>query len=113
MADARFRVLYSDIGGVLGTNGWDTDIRHNVCGKFSLPPDEIDKRHQLMFDSYERGFMTFEHYLRWVFFAAPRAFSLQAAAGLCLHRFDSLAGEYRALPPSEEGERAEVRFDQQ
>jgi putative hydrolase of the HAD superfamily len=77
MAEPRFRVLYSDIGGVLGTNGWDSNIRHNVCVKFSVSPDEIDKRHQLMFDSYERGFMKFEEYLRWVFFGSPRAFSLE------------------------------------
>ncbi len=77
MADPRFRVLYSDIGGVLGTNGWDTQIRHDVCLKFNVSPDEIDKRHQLMFDSYERGFLKFEEYLRWVFFASPRTFSLE------------------------------------
>jgi putative hydrolase of the HAD superfamily len=78
MAEPRFRVLYSDIGGVLGTNGWDTDIRHGACVKFNVSPDEIDKRHQLMFDSYERGFMKFEEYLRWVFFDSPRPFSLEA-----------------------------------
>ncbi len=78
MAEPRFRVLYSDIGGVLGTNGWDTQIRRDVCSKFSLSIDEIDKRHQLMFDSFERGFMKFEEYLRWVFFASPRTFSLEA-----------------------------------
>jgi putative hydrolase of the HAD superfamily len=77
MAEPRFRVLYSDIGGVLGTNGWDTDIRHNVCVKFNVSPEEIDKRHQLMFDSYERGFMKFEEYLRWVFFDSPRPFSVE------------------------------------
>jgi putative hydrolase of the HAD superfamily len=77
MADHRFRVIYSDIGGVLGTNGWDTSIRHDVCSKFNLSIDEIDKRHQLMFDSYERGFMKFVEYLRWVFFASPRTFTVE------------------------------------
>src|ERR1700693_5620566 len=77
MADPRFRVVYTDIGGVLGTNGWDSGIRHGVCKKFNLPAEEIDKRHRIMFDSYERGFMTLEDYLRWVFFASPRAFSME------------------------------------
>ncbi len=77
MAEPRFRVLYSDIGGVLGTNGWDTNTRHDVCVKFGVSPDEIDKRHALMFDSYERGFMKFEEYLQWVFFGSPRTFSLE------------------------------------
>jgi putative hydrolase of the HAD superfamily len=30
-----------------------------------------------MFDTYERGFMRFEEYLRHVFFASPRDFSLE------------------------------------
>jgi putative hydrolase of the HAD superfamily len=77
MADSRFHVLYSDIGGVLGTNGWDSALRRDVCAKFDLPAEEIDKRHLLMFDSYERGFMKFEDYLRWVFFASPRPFTLE------------------------------------
>jgi putative hydrolase of the HAD superfamily len=76
MAAPRFDVLYSDIGGVLGTNGWDSALRRDVCARFNLPAEEIDKRHLLMFDSYERGFMKFEDYLRWVFFAAPRPFAL-------------------------------------
>jgi putative hydrolase of the HAD superfamily len=77
MADPRFRVLYSDIGGVLGTIGWDSSLRRDVCVNFDLPWEEIDKRHALTFDSYERGFMKLEEYLRWVFFCAPRAFSLE------------------------------------
>jgi len=77
MADPRFHVLYSDIGGVLGTNGWDSALRRDVCIKFDLPAEEIDKRHLLMFDSYERGFMKFEDYLRWVFFASPHPFTLE------------------------------------
>jgi putative hydrolase of the HAD superfamily len=78
MTEPRFRVLYSDIGGVLGTNGWDTNIRHDVCLKFGVSHEEIDKRHQLMFDSFERGFMKFEEYLRWVFFGSPRMFTLDS-----------------------------------
>jgi putative hydrolase of the HAD superfamily len=77
MADPKFHVLYSDIGGVLGTNGWDSALRRDVCNKFDLPPEEIDKRHLLMFDSYERGFMKFEEYLRWVFFESARPFTLE------------------------------------
>jgi putative hydrolase of the HAD superfamily len=76
MADPKFQVLYSDIGGVLGSNGWDSALRRDVCNKFDLPAEEIDKRHLLMFDSYERGFMKFEDYLRWVFFDSPRPFTL-------------------------------------
>jgi putative hydrolase of the HAD superfamily len=76
MATSRFRALYSDIGGVLGTNGWDTALRQKVCEAFDVDFVDTDKRHRLVFDSYERGFLTLEQYLTRVFFATPRAFFL-------------------------------------
>jgi putative hydrolase of the HAD superfamily len=72
----QFRVLYSDIGGVLGTNGWDSEIRKGACERFDVDFEEIDKRHHLMFDSYERGFLRLESYLRYVFFGCDRKFTL-------------------------------------
>jgi len=78
MAHHRFRMLYSDIGGVLGTNGWDTPLREEICTRFSVDHGEVESRHRLMFDSYERGFLTFEEYLRHVFFAAPRNFTWES-----------------------------------
>lgn len=71
-------MLYSDIGGVLGTNGWDKGIREAICRHFELDPLEIADRHRLMFDSYERGHMNFSDYLRHVFFASPRNFTYEA-----------------------------------
>ena len=78
MAHHPFRMLYSDIGGVLGTNGWDTPLRQEICTRFRVDHDEIESRHRLMFDSYERGFLTFEEYLRHVFFASPRDFTWES-----------------------------------
>lgn len=76
MPQTRFQVLYSDIGGVLGTNGWDTGVRDAVCRQFKLDGEEIAARHRLMFDSYERGYTTFHEYLQRVFFASSRDFRL-------------------------------------
>ena len=72
-----YQVLYTDIGGVLGTNGWDTNLRQEICGHFGVAFDQIESRHQLMFDSYERGHMPFEQYLQYVFFNEPRNFTLE------------------------------------
>ena len=77
MTSSTFRLLCCDIGGVLGTNGWDTELRHKVCAHFNIVPESIDERHRLMFDTYERGFMDLETYLRYVFFDEPRSFSLE------------------------------------
>ena len=76
MPASRFRVLFSDIGGVLGTNGWDGPLRRRIVAHFGLDFEDIEARHHLMFDTYERGFLSFEDYLRHVFFAAPRAFTV-------------------------------------
>lgn len=77
MRNARFHVLFSDIGGVLGTNGWDAELRRKVAAQFQIDLDEIEPRHHLVFDSYERGYFSFEEYLRYVFFPSPRAFTLE------------------------------------
>lgn len=74
---ARFTVLYTDIGGVLGTNGWDTPLRRRLCANFNLDFDQIEARHHLMFDSYERGFLPLDDYLRYVFFDSPRPFTIE------------------------------------
>ena len=82
MSRRRFRIILSDIGGVLGTNGWDSTLRIHVCEHFGLDPDAIEPRHRLMFDSYERGYIGLTEYLRAVFFSLPRTFTLEAVRDL-------------------------------
>ena len=77
MTNGPFRILLCDIGGVLGTNGWDSALRKRVCQHFNLDPDYIQSRHRLLFDSFERGYMSFDEYLQTVFFAESRPFTLQ------------------------------------
>lgn len=77
MSRPRFHILYSDVGGVLGTNGWDTSLRHRIAEHFQVESREIEGRHHLNFDTYERGFISFEKYLNDVFFHEPRAFTVE------------------------------------
>ncbi|MGI9071896.1 MAG: HAD-IA family hydrolase [Bryobacteraceae bacterium] len=77
MNPSKFHILYSDVGGVLGTNGWDTRLRQKIAEHFNVEPDDIESRHHLVFDSYERGHMGFEDYLRCVFFDVPRGFTVE------------------------------------
>jgi putative hydrolase of the HAD superfamily len=77
MTASRFHILYCDVGGVLGSNGWDSRLRQRIAGHFKVDIEEIEPRHHLVFDSYERGHMGFEDYLRHVFFDVPRAFTLE------------------------------------
>jgi putative hydrolase of the HAD superfamily len=77
MPHPKFRALYSDIGGVLGTNGWDASLRKRITDYFGIELESIESRHHLMFDSYERGYMSFETYLQYVFFNVPRPFTIE------------------------------------
>ena len=77
MAHGRFRAVFSDIGGVLGTNGWDTRLRRKIAEHFRCDFEDIERRHQLIFDSFERGYMLFERYLQHVFFGSPRDFGVK------------------------------------
>ena len=76
MAQGQYKILFSDIGGVLGTNGWDTRLRRDLCSQFQIDFEDMESRHRMMFDSFERGFMSFETYLSHVVFSSPRSFTL-------------------------------------
>jgi putative hydrolase of the HAD superfamily len=76
MANRRYHILFSDIGGVLGTNGWDSRLRRKIAARYNLNFEELERRHHLMFDSFERGYMSFEDYLRHVFFEQQRSFTV-------------------------------------
>jgi putative hydrolase of the HAD superfamily len=69
------QTLFLDIGGVLGTNGWDTAARQRASALFGLDFAEFNARHKRLFDLYETGRLTLAEYLRGAVFHAPRAFT--------------------------------------
>jgi putative hydrolase of the HAD superfamily len=71
----KITTLFLDIGGVLGTNGWDRNIRNRAADKFNIDFDEMDERHHLTFDTYEEGKLSLDVYLNRVVFYKDRAFS--------------------------------------
>ncbi|EHJ48100.1 Haloacid dehalogenase domain protein hydrolase [Solidesulfovibrio carbinoliphilus subsp. oakridgensis] len=70
--------LFSDVGGVLLTNGWDRRSRRLAAETFDLDPDEMDERHHLTFDAYEEGKLSLDDYLDRTVFHAPRPFDRKA-----------------------------------
>lgn len=74
---ALIQALFLDIGGVLMTNGWDHALRRKTAEVFQIDYDEMDSRHQLIFDTYETGKMTFDEYLKKVIFYVQRPYSMQ------------------------------------
>ena len=67
--------LFTDIGGVLLTNGWDREARKKAVKLFKLDADETEERHHLTFDTYEVGKLSLDEYLDRLVFYEKRNFT--------------------------------------
>jgi putative hydrolase of the HAD superfamily len=67
--------IFTDLGGVLLTNGWDRHMRERAAVRFGLDLAELDERHSLAFDAYEEGKLTLDEYLDLVVFYTKRSFT--------------------------------------
>lgn len=75
MNNQRIKTLFTDIGGVLLTNGWDHNSRAKAVEHFQLDPKETQERHGMTFDTYEVGKITLDEYLERVVFYEERDFT--------------------------------------
>lgn len=73
-----YRVLFSDIGGVLLSNGWGNESRKAAAAKFKIDFDEMEVLHSFIFNVYEMGKITLDDYLQTVVFHKYRDFSKAA-----------------------------------
>jgi len=69
--------VFFDIGGVLGTNGWDRDQRAAAARHFNLDVGELEDLHGEAVAMLEQGRMTLDEYLRNTVFYCPRPFGLE------------------------------------
>jgi putative hydrolase of the HAD superfamily len=67
--------IFTDIGGVLLTNGWDRSARKKAIEQFNLDPGETEERHHLTFDTYESGKISLNEYLKRLVFYTKRNFT--------------------------------------
>ena len=77
MSNRPITHIFTDIGGVLATNGWDRPMRKRTAEKFQLDYEELNERHHLTYDTYESGKMSLPLYLERVVFYEPRSFTQQ------------------------------------
>jgi putative hydrolase of the HAD superfamily len=75
MSETQIKALFIDLGGVMLTNGWDSDTRKAAAEKFDLNRAEMDSRHRMTFDTYEIGKLSLAEYLARTVFYKPRPFS--------------------------------------
>lgn len=71
----RIKILFSDIGGVLLTNGWGHESRKAAAKKFNIDYEEMDLLHDFIFNVYEMGKITLDDYLNTVVFNKKRDFT--------------------------------------
>jgi putative hydrolase of the HAD superfamily len=83
--------LFTDLGGVLLTNGWDHDLRHRTAEHFGVDPQQMDDRHHLTYDTYESGKMGLWTYLDRVMFYEPRPFTHEQV-------IEFILGQAKAFP---------------
>lgn len=74
----KLSVVFFDVGGVLLTNGWDSEARARAESRFELDPDETEARHEAVSDAFETGLLTLDEYLDHVVFHRPRDFDRAA-----------------------------------
>jgi putative hydrolase of the HAD superfamily len=66
---------FFDIGGVLGTNGWDRNDRKEAAVAFGLDLEEYERHHKEIVSAFEEGLMTIDQYLDRTVFVRPRSFT--------------------------------------
>jgi putative hydrolase of the HAD superfamily len=69
------RHIFFDIGGVLGSNGWDREQRTRAVEQFNLDAQDFQCRHEEMVGAWEEGRITLNEYLDVTIFSEPRKFS--------------------------------------
>jgi putative hydrolase of the HAD superfamily len=67
-----------DIGGVLGSNGWDREQRAATVARFGIDADDFQYRHEETVGALESGEITLNEYLDVTVFYTPRTFSREA-----------------------------------
>jgi putative hydrolase of the HAD superfamily len=72
---AEITTLFWDVGGVLLTNGWDRDTRHEAAQRFGLDEEELEQRHEALVSALETGKMSLDDYLERTVFCHRQSFS--------------------------------------
>ena len=71
----EIRHIFFDIGGVLGSNGWDREQRKHAVERFDLDPEDFQWRHEEVIGEWEEGRITLDEYLDIAVFYTRRPFS--------------------------------------
>ena len=69
------RQIFFDIGGVLGSNGWDREQRETAAQHFGVDPEDLQYRHEETVGAFEAGQIALDEYLDVTVFWTQRPFT--------------------------------------
>ncbi|HEY7898269.1 MAG: HAD-IA family hydrolase [Gemmatimonadales bacterium] len=75
MNNPTIELILCDVGGVLGSNGWDHVQRAATAARFQLDFASFERRHEEAVDTWECGGMTLDEYLDFTVFNEDRTFT--------------------------------------
>ena len=78
---SEIRHIFFDIGGVLGSNGWDHEQRDRAVQQFELNAEDFEWRHKEVVAEWEEGRITIDEYLEIAVFRTERTFSREEFIG--------------------------------
>ena len=71
----QIELILCDVGGVLGSNGWDHAERIAAASHFGFDYASFEQRHKEAVDTWECGRMTMDEYLDFTVFNVDRPFT--------------------------------------
>lgn len=87
----KIKILFSDIGGVLLTNGWGHESRMAAAEKFKIDYEEMNILHNFIFSVYEIGKISLDDYLNTAIFNKQRDFSKEEFINFMYEQSEVLA----------------------
>ena len=92
MATSFSKIIFSDIGGVLLTNGWGHESRQAAASKFGFDYEEMNRLHEFIFNVYEIGKISLDEYLNTTLFYRFRNFAKEDFIDFMLEQSLELPG---------------------
>lgn len=74
---SRIEAIFSDVGGVIGSNAWSCAERQKAVEEFQIDGLDFEDRHELVVNAFETGHLSLDAYLDRTIFYRPRNFSRQ------------------------------------
>jgi putative hydrolase of the HAD superfamily len=93
----KISAVFTDVGGVLLTNGWDHGQRSRLVEKFSLDPTDFEGRHQMLAGALDNGQLDIDQYLDRTIFYRPRPFRKQEVRDFMYSQSEALPGSLELL----------------